>query len=1178
MSGTIYAIAISGTDIYIGGNFATAYNPGPLTVNNISRYSTSNNTFYQLGAGSYGVGGDVRAIAVSGTDVYIGGRFTTANNLSPLTVNYITRYSTDGEGDDEENTFYPLGAGSYGVEGGYNIVDAIAISLTDVYIGGDFTTANNSSQLTVNNITRYSIDGEGDDEENTFYTLGAGSFGVNSSVYAIAISGTDVYIGGGFTTANNLSPLTVNYITRYSTDGEGDDEENTFYPLGAGSYGVNYLVRAIAISGTDVYIGGEFFTANNSSPLSVNYITRYSTSDNTFYPLGEGSNGVNRFVYAIAISGTDVYIGGEFSTANNSSPLSVNYITRYSTSNNTFYPLGAGSYGVDNIVPAIAISGSSLYIGGTFEPTGFQIYAPTVAAYSGSSAQISVLNDSSGDVYLIYRDQNDDLIYRGYDFSESTWQNAVTVHTGTVSSPSLAIDTPSQSLLAFFIEASGVKYKRGASPYSVSDWSSEPTTVYNTGTNTNLNSSLQTASGHQLILWTNGTSNPYSVLSGQMSLDSTPPTVTEGTPVPTPTNDTTPNYTFSTTEAGTITYGGDCSSATTSASSGSNTVTFNTLSAGAHSNCTITVSDAASNPSTPLSVTAFTIDTTSPAAPVINVPTNNQTLNTQTPEISGTAEPLSIVRIYIDNNQASTVVTDSEGVWTDTVSANLTESTHTIKATATDLAQNTSPESDIITITVTLITDSDGDGYTDQQELLDGTDPYDRGSFLQVLETTVCSEWNGFLNMWNIMEHMNKSEQTMQVHATLYNLDGEVRGTEDFTIGAGLQFDLLIHDIEGFEQNSYGKVCSTATSGSPGDLDGRMVYYKPVDQQGSSFEFAFAMPFMNGRTGEQYVPFNNYQPSLSYEDRNNLVANWIQISNLNSSEQSGTLSFYGQSGEELSSTHILLLPEARRDIGAHELGRDIVGLAIWQPDSNTAKFNLKNIRYIYDNSEWRESFQSAFVIDGMIATGELITVPLDTRDSSSVLEIANTKAESETVEVNLYTSEGEQVVETLQISLSAYSSYHLLVHELLSSGQGIATVQGSAPASTIAVAMQYGRTATQSIEYIYGITATQALGQTLAGTYTTFLNQDCRLLLTNPTSTVQTATLNMTSFDAVQELINETVSVPANGLLDYDLCQNSGADKYGVLTVGIEHSNSLFATVLRVGNNNTYRFPTLVRQ
>lgn len=94
---------------------------------------------------------------------------------------------------------------------------------------------------------------------------------------------------------------------------------------------------------------------------------------------------------------------------------------------------------------------------------------------------------------------------------------------------------------------------------------------------------------------------------GTFTIDNTLPTLSETTPVTTPTEDNTPSYTFTSTEAGTITYGGDCSSSTTSAVVGANTVTFDALAVGAHSNCTITVTDQAGNPSSALAVTAFTV-------------------------------------------------------------------------------------------------------------------------------------------------------------------------------------------------------------------------------------------------------------------------------------------------------------------------------------------------------------------------------------------------------------------------------------------------------------------------------------------------------------------------------------------------------------------------------------------
>ena len=71
--------------------------------------------------------------------------------------------------------------------------------------------------------------------------------------------------------------------------------------------------------------------------------------------------------------------------------------------------------------------------------------------------------------------------------------------------------------------------------------------------------------------------------------------IEEVTAVTTPTIDTTPNYTFSSTKAGTITYGGSCSSSTTIAISGNNTITFNALADGTYDNFTITVTDNSGN-------------------------------------------------------------------------------------------------------------------------------------------------------------------------------------------------------------------------------------------------------------------------------------------------------------------------------------------------------------------------------------------------------------------------------------------------------------------------------------------------------------------------------------------------------------------------------------------------------
>jgi hypothetical protein len=69
--------------------------------------------------------------------------------------------------------------------------------------------------------------------------------------------------------------------------------------------------------------------------------------------------------------------------------------------------------------------------------------------------------------------------------------------------------------------------------------------------------------------------NPTAIQIPAFTIIIFPPVISQVTPVTTPSTDTTPSYTFTTNKIGTITYGGSCSSATTNATVGNNTITFN---------------------------------------------------------------------------------------------------------------------------------------------------------------------------------------------------------------------------------------------------------------------------------------------------------------------------------------------------------------------------------------------------------------------------------------------------------------------------------------------------------------------------------------------------------------------------------------------------------------------------
>ena len=180
------------------------------------------------------------------------------------------------------------------------------------------------------------------------------------------------------------------------------------------------------------------------------------------------------------------------------------------------------------------------------------------------------------------------------------------------------------------------------------------------------------------------------------TIDTTAETLLEVRAVTTPTNDNTPNYTFSTNEAGTITYGGSCSSSATSAFPGDNTITFNSLSDGTYSDCTITVTNSSANSIT-LSISSFVIDTTVTASwsaatddvgTVTGALTSGDTTDDTALVLSGTNESGSSVKVYNGSTElGSATVSGTSWSYSATV-ANGT--TYQFNVKETDLAGNTS--------------------------------------------------------------------------------------------------------------------------------------------------------------------------------------------------------------------------------------------------------------------------------------------------------------------------------------------------------------------------------------------------------------------------------------------------------------------------------------------------------
>ncbi len=354
MNNSVSALAVSGSDVYAGGSFTTA---GESVANGIAKY---NGTSWSTLGSALGLGGvshpAVRALAVSGSNVYAGGTFTTAGGSL---ANYIAK--RDGIG------WSTLGSGLDLLTGFPSpTVSALAVSGGDLYAGGTFTTAGGNA---ANYIAKW--------DGNAWSALGSGA---NWLVSALAVSGNEVYAGGSFTTAGGS---TANRIARW--DG------TNWSALGSGMNGV---VNALAVSGSDVYAGGSFTTAGGNP---ANRIAKWDGIGWT--PLGSG---MNESVFAIAVAGSDVYAGGAFTTAGGST---VGYIAKWDGSNWLALGLGMGGY-----VSAIAVSGGNVYAAGSFTTAGGSA-ANRIAKWDGSSwsalgsgvggtsPSVSALTVLGGDLY-----------------------------------------------------------------------------------------------------------------------------------------------------------------------------------------------------------------------------------------------------------------------------------------------------------------------------------------------------------------------------------------------------------------------------------------------------------------------------------------------------------------------------------------------------------------------------------------------------------------------------------------------------------------------------------------------------------------------------------------------------------------------------------------------------------
>ena len=262
--------------------------------------------------------------------MFVGGSFTSVAGGS-IKANYIATW--DG------NSWNVLGNSSInGVDG---IVQALVMNGTNnLFVGGQFRSVAGNS-ISANYIATW--------DGNSWNMLGTDSTnnGVDGTVYAFAMNGTNqLFVGGQFTSVNGKS-IFANYIA--SWDG------NSWNILGNSSInGVDGTVYALAMNGTNqLFVGGQFASVNGKS-IFANYIAFWD--GNSWNILGNSSiNGVDGQVNALAMNGTNqLFVGGRFTSIYKSS-ISANYVASWNGNSWNMLGTNTKSNGVDNVVYVLAI-------------------------------------------------------------------------------------------------------------------------------------------------------------------------------------------------------------------------------------------------------------------------------------------------------------------------------------------------------------------------------------------------------------------------------------------------------------------------------------------------------------------------------------------------------------------------------------------------------------------------------------------------------------------------------------------------------------------------------------------------------------------------------------------------------------------------------------------------------
>ena len=397
-------------NVYLAGNFQSSVVLGGTTLTSLGRdevfvtkFSPATNQFvWAQRAGGAGYD-QATALAVSGTSVYVAGRFdsptadfgpTTLANAAGGGFNAFVAKLTDA--GPTGSFVWAQGVGDIGNDA----AAALALSGPSVYVAGTASgpTAFGPVTLAASGVFVAKLTDAGNTGDFVWAQGSVGSGG-NDYATALAARGTSVYVAGTFGSRTVRFGTTTLLNAGTTSMASGDafvakltDAGNTGsfgWAQGVGSTGQDDA-SALAVNGTSVYMTGGYGGPTAFGPVTLAaygvFVAKLTDAGNTGGFVWAQRAGVGTGLgyigtSALAVSGPSVYVAGSFANATASfgattltnghfdgitPELFVAKLTDAGPTGSFGWAQGAGGPGQD-VAYALALSGPNVYVTGFFK-------------------------------------------------------------------------------------------------------------------------------------------------------------------------------------------------------------------------------------------------------------------------------------------------------------------------------------------------------------------------------------------------------------------------------------------------------------------------------------------------------------------------------------------------------------------------------------------------------------------------------------------------------------------------------------------------------------------------------------------------------------------------------------------------------------------------------------------